>query len=65
MGKALVERIIKEAIEADYHTMRLDTHPWMKDAERLYRSFGFKETEAYNDNPTKGIKFFELHLKVT
>jgi GNAT superfamily N-acetyltransferase len=63
IGYALVHEIIKKAFETGYKIMRLDTHPWMKDAESLYRSLGFKEIEAYRYNPIKGAKFFELDLK--
>jgi ribosomal protein S18 acetylase RimI-like enzyme len=63
IGKALVRRLIKEACQIGYKFMRLDNHPWMKEAESLYLSVGFKEIEAYRFNPTKGVKFFELDLE--
>ncbi len=62
IGKQLVSRLIAEAKEAGYDIMRLDTHPWMTTAQNLYQGFGFYEIEAYNDNPTIGIRFFELNL---
>lgn len=62
IGKALVLEIIKEAYQMAYKLMRLDTHPWMKDAELLYKSMGFKEINAYHFNPIEGIKYFELSL---
>lgn len=62
IGYALVQNIIAKASESGYRFMRLDNHPWMKEAESLYKLFGFKEIEAYRYNPTKGVKFFELDL---
>ncbi len=63
IGKALVLELIKEACEIGYQFMRLDNHPWMKEAELLYKSVGFKEIGAYRFNPIKGVKFFELDLE--
>ncbi len=63
IGKALVLEIIKKACQLGYKLMRLDTHPWMKDAELLYRSIGFKEIKAYHFNPIEGVKYFELPLE--
>jgi GNAT superfamily N-acetyltransferase len=63
IGYALVKKIIENASKAGYKFMRLDNHPWMKEAESLYKLFGFVEIEAYRFNPTKGVKFFELDLE--
>jgi GNAT superfamily N-acetyltransferase len=63
IGYTLVENIIKKAYESGYKKMRLDNHPWMKEAESLYKIFGFVEIGAYRYNPTKGVKFFELNLE--
>jgi ribosomal protein S18 acetylase RimI-like enzyme len=63
IGKTLVRKLIKEAHQIGYKLMRLDNHPWMVEAEGLYKSVGFKEIEAYRFNPTKGVKFFELDLE--
>ena len=62
IGKTLVENIIQKAKKLQYRIMRLDTHPWMKRAQNVYTQMGFEEIEAYNNNPTKGIRFFELKL---
>ena len=63
IGRTLVVEVIREAREKGYRLMRLDTHPWMKEAEALYKSVGFYEIEAYRFNPIEGVKFFELELK--
>lgn len=62
IGKQLLFNIVLEAQKAGYQLMRLDTHPWMKQAQKLYTGFGFYEIKAYNNNPTKGIRFFEKKL---
>lgn len=62
IGKALGIRLIEEAQKAGFVAMRLDTHPWMTTAQGLYEKLGFVEIDRYNDNPTEGIRFFELNL---
>lgn len=62
IGGTLVAAIIGEARKMGYQKMRLDTHPWMVHAQKLYSRFGFYEIGAYNDNPTPGIRFFEKEL---
>ncbi len=62
LGRQLVAALLKKAKTANYQFMRLDTHPSMLAAQGLYKSFGFKEIERYNDNPIPGIRFFEMSL---
>lgn len=62
IGQALGQRLIGEAKKAGFSYMRLDTHPWMTTAQGLYEKLGFVEIGRYNDNPTAGIRFFELKL---
>lgn len=62
-GRELTERIIREARDAGYKRMRLDTLPQqMGNAIALYRLLGFKEIEAYYTNPVSGALFMELEL---
>lgn len=64
LGRSLIEAIISEAKQIGYERMRLDTlPPKMNDAIALYRSYGFKEIEAYNNNPVPDAIFMELALK--
>jgi GNAT superfamily N-acetyltransferase len=62
IGRGLVETLISAARKAGYQYMRLDTHPKMIQAHKLYQAMGFYEIERYNQNPTPGIRFFERKL---
>lgn len=62
LGRVLVERIIAIAQEMGYHSLLLDTLPFMKEAQALYLSLGFKPTTAYRFNPVAGSAFLRLDL---
>ena len=63
IGRVLVGRLIKEAREIGYKTMRLDAvEPIMNHAVLLYRDMGFEEIEAYRENPTEGALYMEFKL---
>jgi putative acetyltransferase len=62
LGRKLAEAIVAEARRIGYHRMRLDTLPEMGKAIALYRTLGFRETEAYRYNPMPGAIFMELEL---
>ena len=63
LGRQLAEAIIREAQLIGYERMRLDTlPPKMNDAIALYRSLGFREIDAYYNNPVPEAKFMELDL---
>lgn len=62
LGRRLAEEIIHEARSIGYTRMVLDTLPGMQSAQALYRSLGFRETEAYCCNPIEGTIFMELLL---
>ena len=62
LGRVLVERIIVVARDLGYRSLLLDTLPFMKEAQALYSSFGFKPTAAYRFNPIEGSAFLRLDL---
>ena len=62
IGRALAEAVIAHARARDYNRMLLDTLPTMTAARSLYSSLGFRETDAYRDNPVPGTTFLELEL---
>lgn len=63
LGRALADRIIAEARQIGYRSMRLDTvEPVMKDAVAMYRRIGFQEVAPYCTNPIAGALYMELQL---
>jgi putative acetyltransferase len=62
LGRLLAQRVIREARDAGYEYMRLDSLPSMSAAIALYRRLGFYEIPPYRDNPVEGAVFLELHL---
>lgn len=61
-GRILMEAAIAKARELGYKEMLLDTLATMVAARGLYAKYGFKETEKYYDNPTKGVVFMKATL---
>ena len=61
-GRALAERVIRDARAAGYREMLLDTLPFLTAAQALYRSLGFCEIERYNDSPMTGSTYMLLRL---
>lgn len=62
IARTLVERILKDAQEAGYREMYLDTLPQLQDALRLYERFGFEITDRYNDSPLDTTIFMKKTL---
>lgn len=62
LGQLLLERIVAEAIAAGYKEAVFDTLPSMTIALRMYRDFGFVETEPYCFNPVSGALYFRKAL---
>lgn len=62
LGRRLAQQIIEEARQIGYQRMVLDTLSSMESAIALYRSLGFRETQAYCYNPFPNAVYMELKL---
>jgi GNAT superfamily N-acetyltransferase len=62
LGRRLAERICREAREAGYQRICLETLPTMTSALQLYEALGFKPVEPYVVNPPDGAIFLGLDL---
>ena len=63
VGRALVERLLKEARSLGYKSMRLDSYPpSMEAAVAMYRRFGFREVSAAPLEPNPELIYMELPL---
>jgi ribosomal protein S18 acetylase RimI-like enzyme len=62
IGRTMTLTLIAAAQEIGYRAMRLDTLPQMREAQKLYQQLGFREIEAYCDNPVEGVRYLELDL---
>jgi GNAT superfamily N-acetyltransferase len=54
IGRALLEKLINKAQGFGYLKIRLDTGPFMKEAQRLYHSFGFRNIKPYPESEVLG-----------
>jgi GNAT superfamily N-acetyltransferase len=64
LGRALVEKLIRDARDLGYSIMRLDTvAEKMGEAVRLYKALGFYEIPAYYPNAPVGTIYLELRLR--
>ncbi|MEH1853394.1 MAG: GNAT family N-acetyltransferase [Nostoc sp.] len=69
IGRYLLEAIINEAAYIGYSRLRLDSAPFAKEAQALYRLFGFQDIEPYLEKTEIPLEyranwvFMELVLK--
>ncbi len=61
-GLRLLEGAVSEARRLGYRRLRLDTIPGMERAQAMYERFGFREIDAYTENPIAGTRYLELDL---
>ena len=62
IGVELLQRSIDLAKILGYQKLKLDTLASMTKAQRLYKSFGFYEIDAYRYNPLEGTIYMEKDL---
>jgi GNAT superfamily N-acetyltransferase len=63
LGRRLAERVGRQAREAGYRRICLDTVESMRAARALYESLGFREIDAYVFNPLPGVKYMGRELQ--
>ncbi len=63
IGKKLMEQVISDAKEIGYKHIRLDTFPFMNNAIKMYKNYGFYEIDKYNDNPAPTAVFMQLDIQ--
>ena len=69
IGRSLLEAIINEAVYIGYSRIRLDSAPFAKEAQALYRAFGFQDIKPYLEKTEIPLEhranwiFMELILK--
>ncbi len=63
IGAMLVDRIIADAKEIGYHFLLLDTLPFLKVAQDLYKTRGFMIVDRFNDSPISTSIYMRLDLK--
>ena len=61
LGRRILARLDEIALEHGCHAVRLDTSDYLTPAVGLYRSAGYQEVPAYNQNP-KADLWFERRL---
>lgn len=62
LGRHILARLDEIALEHGCHAVRLDTSDYLTPAVGLYRSAGYREVPAYNENP-KADLWFERTLR--
>jgi ribosomal protein S18 acetylase RimI-like enzyme len=51
LGKRLLSELEERARSASYRTVKLETNKTLTEAQRLYRSCGYREVAPFNDEP--------------
>lgn len=62
LGIRLMDQVVTDARTIGYHSMVLDTLPYLNSAIALYKSYGFYEIPSYNNSPMKYSIFMRYDL---
>jgi ribosomal protein S18 acetylase RimI-like enzyme len=62
IARALLERLMEEALTRGYDTLRLGTLATMRPAQALYESVGFRKIAPYRSVEFGDTVFYELSL---
>lgn len=62
LGRALAERLVRDAIASNFRVMVLDTLSTMSGAQALYERLGFTDIPPYYENPLLGARYMGLKL---
>ena len=62
LGRKLAENAIECGRKIGYSRIFLDTLSSMTEAQSLYKSLGFRNTESYYENPLSGVRFLSLDI---
>jgi GNAT superfamily N-acetyltransferase len=57
LGRRILDRLDEIALEHGCRAVRLDTSDYLTPAVALYRSAGYREVPAYNENPKADLWF--------
>jgi GNAT superfamily N-acetyltransferase len=69
IGRLLLQTLLDEALVLEYRTVKLESAAFMRQAHKLYRSFGFQETSSYQGREFEEVRavddisiFMEIHI---
>lgn len=62
LGHALIGRLVSDARQIGYRTLKLDTSTSMHAAQHVYAAAGFVSCERYNDDPMDDTAWYECRL---
>ena len=61
-GYRLASAVIAHAMAIGYRELKLDTLGWMAAARAVYAGLGFRECDAYYDNPLPEVVYMSLDM---
>jgi ribosomal protein S18 acetylase RimI-like enzyme len=63
LGRRIMQQLVDDARELGYRSLRLETMPFMTEAQSLYRSMGFEEVEQFSsEGEENGLAQCELFM---